>query len=537
MRIIHLTLGVSGLIAVGCGGGTSGKNAAKSAPLDVATDVPADLLGEIEMRDPQGTVDRFGAEMGMQGSLWAKLTADVHDPDFARVLAAIDPHATLAAVAIGTFEDPHFMMGVHLRDPAAVAALVDRDLAAGKLHEVPAAPGAQLGSRVYVDKSTTLALVDDLLIIGDTKASLQTKGGYLAYRAMRMKLDHDVVGRVVLAPLMVQAQALAQKSWKKSLSSGEGSSGFDRAVRPVVARAIAALGDVGDLTFSMDLDAGRALTDVHLAAKGKLAQWLSAYPSAPAGALLGLPKGETMVVRFPQPLGKIFAAVLADDGAKSADDDAKDEIAAAIRTLGASLGNEVAFVYRDLPAAGAPPASGAPTAGKKSSAMDGLFRLELADAVAARGAVRRLITLTSDKEKKKTGKDTFHMAPYKKFGAEGELWSGKADDGDDTSLIWAQRGNYLYAEIAVQRSPLLLEAALEPSGKATLREDPKGKAIVERFPTDGLIFAYYGEQALKDVPAGSRWWWLAAEPTGLRSYMGASLAAYRPMFDKYLHGK
>jgi len=520
---------------VGCGGSQSKSGAPGSAT--VSTEAPLDLVAEVEMRDPAGVVDRVGAEMGMTGSLYARLIEDTKDVELKELAACIDPHGTVAFVVVGTLDQPHFMIGVHLRDAAKMKTFAQRDIAAGKSQNITAPP---IGGLAWSTKTSTLVLVDDLLLIGDREAKVESRGGYLARRALAKQPDHDVVGRVAIGPMVASGQGAARKAWLHSLSGSQASTGFARAMRPIVSRTIDAMGDVGDLTFSMDWGSGNYVADVRVAARGKLAQFLGSYPSASVSSLLTLPKGEAMIVRFPQALGKIFAAALADEGERSADDDAKDELTAAIRTLGSALGREVAIVYRPAKPKPAKPVAAKGSKDSKESKeepveIDVLARLELADPPGARAAVRKIVELTTSSDSKKAAaKDAMRIAPYKRYGSEGEEITGKAKDGGAVSMIWTQRATYLYLEMALDRPPALLDDALDPSGKLFLRTDPKAKAAIERFPAEGLMFAYYGESAYEEFPEGPRWLWVAADAQGLHSQMGVGLSYYRPTLEKWI---
>jgi hypothetical protein len=87
-----LACAISFVVAVGCG--CMGKGAAKGAlPPDLTIEAPADLVGELELGDPQSAIDRLGATAGVQ-SFWDKWIADLQNPAFRRLYPTVDLHAT-----------------------------------------------------------------------------------------------------------------------------------------------------------------------------------------------------------------------------------------------------------------------------------------------------------------------------------------------------------------------------------------------------------------------------------------------------------
>src|SRR5262249_48658287 len=127
MRVIGWTM-VGWVIAVlGCGGAVK-KDVAKAPQKAMVAASTDDLLAEIQLRDLEATWDRFGAEMGLHESLWKRMVSVLHNENIITTFSTFDSRGPVAAVAVGTFDKPHFVGGFHLKDPALLSTLLQHSL-------------------------------------------------------------------------------------------------------------------------------------------------------------------------------------------------------------------------------------------------------------------------------------------------------------------------------------------------------------------------------------------------------------------------
>ncbi|MFI5302541.1 MAG: hypothetical protein ACHREM_31000, partial [Polyangiales bacterium] len=263
---------------------------------------------------------------------------------------------------------------------------------------------------------------------------------------------------------------------------------------------VAAVGDLGDVSSSVDVTDTALVLEAHLKATGLLSSWFSHYPGGSPHSLLTLPKAhDAVLIRLPESIREVLASAPKDDK-KSATPPTPGVREA--MALGGALGNEIAIVWDgDWSGTG----EGTPTSGEV------LVRIDLADSEAARTAIRALSAqLLADGEKNRG------VSRYAKYGAEGETITQPSPLGD-TVMQWAVRAPHFYIDVAVGRAPTLLEAATEPGGKRLYRTDARVAGVLEKFPKDGLAFAFFGlgEATSSDPEATLRWGWLSATKAGL----------------------
>jgi hypothetical protein len=449
---------------------------------------PRDLLADLVIRDPEAfakrAVDGAGLTKELGPSPFDKLVDSRSSVGEKAALRAIDPHAPAAVLVVGDvsstfshFGTPviHTLVAVRIHDAQAV------EPALGVLG-AKSEPSKALGQPIYEANDLHFVLLGDVLVGSDSRDALETAGKYAEYRVMSAKLAHEGVGTVMLGSIGAGLNKELSAEWTKSKATMPARSAT--AAEPLVVAGLAALLEVGDATFDLDVDGDTLVVGHEIRATGKLAKWITGYPAGDANALLSLPKASATVYRFTHDLAPLVYAGSADllaasplSAAERADFDK------ALHVIGASLGHELAVVTR----------SGATKSSPGSPGFDFeyLVRLELASAAPLKGVMETLRKI-SEKPIAKALSAKTTTTPYKKLGAEGETMTFSFG-GLSWTLLWATRASSLYLDFCWACSPKLTDAVLDASAKATLGDDPVAKAKIATFPSSGVVAASYGD--------------------------------------------
>ncbi|MGZ3476406.1 MAG: hypothetical protein ACXWUG_21155, partial [Polyangiales bacterium] len=290
------------------------------------------------------------------------------------------------------------------------------------------------------------------------------------------------------------------------------------ALAPVMEQVVRGLGDLGDLSLSLDLEREDAVMEAHLEVTGELSQLLAAFPSTTPRSLLTLPKGNgAFVLRVPDSLSDLFKKGIADEAKKSGGGRSLELVSA----FGKALGHEVAFVYTER--------------SKKAKGNEAfpevLVRIELANPASAKAIVKEAWAELTKKPSRKVV-----IKPYAKLGAEGESVSW-VDGNEKLEMKWAIKGPQLFLDVAFEGKTTLIDAAVDPAAKQLLQNDPRAKTFAEKLPKLGLAAIYYAETSkapslaeLGAVPhlSGVRWMWLTAAKDGFATAWNIPLGDLGP---------
>lgn len=464
-------------------------------------EAPEDVVAEVLVRDPLALLEATARATGSKDLNPASLGGDAGP-----FLETVDLHGPAGAVVLGDLKAPgslHYGVALKLRDPKGARVKVAEMVQKGQL---TAEESPIIRSKIYPAGKSVFALIGEAIVFSDTKATIETSGRWIAKEGTEGTPPHDVVVRIPVSRYVVTLRNELKKAWEDELQRDP-----DAAVaEPFMSQVLGFVAGIGDIDLSLDLEKEDAIVDMKVGATGMFSQWLAKYPAGPARSILSMPKSSSaFVVRFPDSVGELFKAVADDAAKKSAPKKELEDV----RTLARAIGHELAFA----------------TIEKKGTTktIEALVRIELVDPAAAKNAMKALVGDVAGKPDRKV-----QRAPYAKSGAEGE--SIQVTDGAEKyDARWAIKGNLLYIDVAWEGKPVLLESAVDPSGKLLLGANPRAKTFADRLPKDGLAIAYYAETAkapkleeLGAVPAltGVRWGWASAAKDGVASQWNVPLA-------------
>jgi hypothetical protein len=479
---VVVTCGLS-LLGAGCGGGHGGR--ARSGD-GVHVAAPEDLLGTVAVRDPQATITRVSAALGVDPrKAWLRVPETSKDLAFRALFESADPHATWFLAATGELEDPRLKhaCAVRLRDEDASKTWGDDGALrrGGTVLGKPAFRSARAGA--------VIAAVEGHGLIGDDESSLESLGEYVIARSEAAP-SHDLELTIPLVRHREQLHAFASRTVRELLSS---SSEVDEAVSPLVGRLLSAIDDIEGLDGAVDVSGDDLRFDAKLRVGGESGAWLGRYPVGSASSVLSLPRGElVLLLRYPDEIGAIVSRAFEDSTAKGSQN--PRAVSFLVRSFAATLGHELAMV---IPRFTKP-------AGQKT--QDALMRAELVDAPRAGSLLR-------DALEKWVGQDPSRkLAAWQRAGASGHRMTYTNAAGDEVEMIVAIRAPYLYVEILPQPGgqARLLEAALDASPKSTFRGDPSATKALSAVPSSGLVMALYTAS-----PALPSWGWVTAEKGAL----------------------
>ena len=469
-----------------------------------AIERPEDVLGEVLVRDPLALVDQLLQTPGAKG---ADPLAALKAPELAPVAEVVDLHGCVAVALFGEPKAPdtwHGGAAFRVKDPKGARAKFAEAAAKGSFTVVD---DANIRAKIFTFGKAHFALIGEALVVADSDALVERDGRWLA-KETEGTPTHEVSLHVPLARFARQLEGEA-KSWvDKEVARDVEVASWEPLARSIVGF----LGDLGDVSLSVDLEKQDAVVDLKLGASGGLSDWLAKYPSSSSRSLLTLPRGAgAAVVRFPQALSDTVKAALDGAGKAKPSKEADD-----VRALARALGTEVAFVYGQK----------AKKAGEGGKLNELLVRLELVDPAGAKAAVRALVVDLAGKPDRKVTR-----GPWARFGADGESIT-VARPGERFEARWAIKGNALYVDVCDDGKVTLLDAALDPNAKGLLGQDVRAKSFVDKLPKDGLAFAFYSQSAaapkaeeLGAVPAldGIRWGWVSADKAGVASMWNVPL--------------
>jgi hypothetical protein len=341
---------------------------------------------------------------------------------------------------------------------------------------------------------------------------LETDGPALAARVLGPQPAHDFTWWVPLERMAPELHRRALKEWNEARASSGREDADAAKVDALLAPFIAAIGDLGDASLAFDVTESALVAEWRLQANGKLGDWLAHYPGGSPRSLLSLPKAhDAMLVRLPESIRDVLDSFMKDEPKMLAS--AGPGVREAV-SLGRALGNEVAIAW-----------DGDWGVGGETTPTNGeiLMRIDLADTEAARASIRALSAqLLADGD---SNRGTSH---YAKYGAEGETITTTSPIGE-TTVVWAVRAPHFFVDIAVARAPKLLEAATEPGGARLYRTDPRIARALDKFPKEGLAFAFFGlgDEAAGDPESTLRWGWMSATKSGLAGRTSVPLSLMR----------
>ena len=456
---------------------------AKIRPIDEAP-APANLIGELVIKDPEGVAKRgvdgagFSAEVGP--SPYEKLIESINDENVKKGLRAVDPHGAIAAVAIAKFgagEKPHGAMAAKLKDPELATVALTTGAKGG---EIKAWDSKVLDTQVYepgADGKGEIAVYGSVVIVADDRATMENAGKYVAWKASKGdSLGHDLSLRVPMDKIGPELQKLGVAAWSM-VGPTDIPAKIKGALDPMIAPVLQGVADMGPIAVDLDIDTKVVKIDDKIDAKGTFATWLGSLPSGDASALLSMPKADGVsLMRFGDSLGPlIYSSVdqLLDMSAMPAPE--KADLLKQVQALGKSLGTEAVLANK-----GSGPTS------------EFLVRFELKDGPAAKTALTALekagLKAAAAGKLPKPPKVT----PYKKFGAEGDQIDVEISPTSKISLLWAVRGSYLFVGFG-NSGFTIADAGIDPASKATFDTDAAAKAKVATYPSKGIISASYGD--------------------------------------------
>jgi hypothetical protein len=469
------------------------------------------------IRDPLSTAEAAARALSLEGMDDPSQLAK-GDPARSDLVSIIDFHGAMAAAVLGEAKNPdgwHVVVAAKAKD----VNLAKQTLAArAKEGKLTAANAEKLRTTIYTDpkkpKNGGFAIIGEAIVLSDTTTELEEAGRWIAKEATDGTPPHDVTLKIPLARLAPDLRSEAKSWWEKEKQSDPDAS----AITPLVEQVVRGLGDLGELSLSLDLDNQDAVLDARLEVTGELSQVLAAFPGATPRSLFTLPKGNgAMVLRVPDSIRQLFQKGVEGEAKKSGGGHAL-ELASA---FGKAIGNEVAFVYRER--------------GKKSTTGEPipevLVRIELAEPKAAKKLVKDAWAELTKKPNRKV-----LMKPYAKLGAEGEsiAWS---EGSEKLEMKWAIKGPHLFLDVAFEGKTTLLDAAVDPASKWLLQKDPRAKAFEAKLPKSGLAAIYYAETSKAPTIAelgatptlsGIRWMWLSANKEGFATAFNLPLGDLGP---------
>jgi hypothetical protein len=502
MRMLDRRFGAAlALLVASCGGARSGDGARGARGAHPAE--PPDLLLTIAARDPYATVARVARASGVDAaSAWQHLPDAAGDPALRAFFAGADPHATWFLATTMPVDDkkPAYAGAVRLRDAAATRrAFFDGLDGAVK----PQGPFA--GAPTYRSAAgQVFGFTDGYGVIGDEPASLDAIAPY-AIAESEAAPAHDVELHLPLARHAEAIHTTLDEFARKIVAEEPDVAAL---FAPLLEGLVETSRELDSLDAFVDLGEQDALLEATVHTHGASAAWLARYPGGSASSVLSLPKGSiALLVRYPDELAAMVSRAVVRD-TKSGN---RREVVDAVRSFAATLGHEVALV---LP--------GDLSAGDK----EGLVRVELADAPRASELLRDVTATWSKRDPSLTSK------PFQRFGAAGASCSFTNKSGEPFTVVWAVRAPYLFIDVPRDgAAPSLLNAALDPNAKGTLRSDPEAARIFAAVPSSGLVAAYYGAFEGKSASG-----WLAASATGLSFRIASPVSSWASILAPALGG-
>jgi hypothetical protein len=480
-------------------------------------EVPDDLVGELMIRDPLSTAEAATRALGLEGMDDPSQLAK-GDPSFADLVSIVDFHGAMAAAVLGDAKKPdgwHVVIAAKAKD----VNLARQTLAArAKEGKLKATDTPSIRATIYSDpkkpKNGGFAMIGEAIVLSDSVSEIEQAGRWIAREATDGTPPHDLTLKVPLSRLAPDLRSEAKSWWEKEKQTDPDAPAF----APLMEQVVRGLGDLGDLSLSLDLENQDAVLSARLEATGELSQLLSAFPGATPRSLLTLPKGNgAFVLRVPDSLSQLFEKGIADEAKKSGGGRAL-ELANA---FGKALGHEVAFVYKER--------SKKATTGEPIPEV--LVRIELAHPESAKKLVKEAWAELTKKPNRKVV-----IKPYAKLGAEGESIA-LTEGTEKLELKWAIKGPHLFLDIAFEGKTTLIDAAVDPAAKQLLQNDPRAKSFTDKLPKTGLAAIYYAETSkapsLAELGAtptlsGVRWMWLSATKEGFATAFNLPLGDLGP---------
>lgn len=465
--------------------------------------LPEDALGELVIRDPEVFVKKsadgagFGAMIGP--SPFEKLLENAADENAKKALKALDPHGTLAAILvakIGPGGKPHGVAAARLRDPEVASAALAAAAKSGG--EVKTWSSKSLDTTVYeLGRDAHVAVWGDVVIASDDRDAMEHGAKYVAWRSAKSKVDHELVLKVPMQKIGPTLKTLGSAEWAK-VKPGDVPPKIKAEIDPLVDPVLTGVADMGEIAVDLDIDGADLKFSETFAAKGTFSAWLAKYPVGDARPLLSMPKAESVsFFRYPDGLGPLVYAIadFAIDASSELSAAEKTDASKQVRALGKSLGNELSYAT----AKGKGSAGGAASPGVDTEIF---VRLDVSDPAAAKGAIETLRKIAQ----KLAGKGAKPaVAPYKKFGAEGETITtgavlpamsglpglGGAASPSKDNWAWAIKDGKLYLDACLGCAQALVDATIDPASKATLENDAAAKTKIATFPDKNVIGASY----------------------------------------------
>lgn len=506
--------------------------------------LPEGAVGELVVKDPEAFLTKVSKGAGLEplvgASPYQKLLDSITDENAKKAIKAIDPHGAMAALALYKLgapgEKPHGVAAARLKDPDVASAALEAATKAGT--DIKSWDSQALGGKAYeVTGGGELAVYGDVVLVADTREALDGGGKYVAWRAAKSTVDHEMSLRVPMDRIGPTLHKLGVAEYAK-VKPTDMPPKVKAEVDPLVEPVLGAVADMGQMVIHFDVAGDDLKVDEILGAKGSFGAWLAKYPTGDAASLLSMPKGENVALyRLPDGLGPLTYAI-ADHELDGTPLSAAERTDASkqLRILGKSLGHVVAYAT-DQGKGGAAPAPGAPP----SINTEVYVRIDLDDAAAAKGAIGALRKLV---EKAVPGAKKITTTAYKKNGAEGETITTPATipgmgassaSATKDNWTWAIKGSQLHLDLCLGCTPVMLDNALDPASKATLAEDPAAKAKIAELPAKGVVSASWGTALSLPGMAGGLGAFMGAPPSPKKP--GAAMWGYSTVDEKGLVAK
>lgn len=488
------------VLAVGLGGCVPKQStpAPPPPPKLKAIERPDDVLGEILVRDPLALVEQIAQTPGSK-------TGDplglLKSPEIAPIAEVVDMHGCAAFAMFGEpkqIDSWHGAGAVRLKDPKGARAKFAEAAAQGKF---TVSENPNIRAKVYVSGKSNLALIGETLVVSDSATVLESAGRWIA-KETEGTPTHEVSLHVPLARFAGQLKGEAKALLDKEVGKDPDSAAFE----PLARQVVDLIGDLGDVSLSLDIEKQDAVVDFKLGASGGFSEWLSKYPAGTPRTLLTLPRGNGAgLVRWPSSLTQTLKSFLDEPLKTKPSKEVED-----FRAFAKTIGTEVAFVYTQKPRKD----------GGSPKLNELLVRLELTDPAGAKAALKTAITDVGGKPDHKITR-----SPWSKFGADGESLT-IVQPSERIEARWAIKGNALFFDFNDDGKVTLIDAALDPNNKSLLGNDLRAKSFVEKLPKQGLALAFYSQspaapkpEELGAVPGldGIRWGWVSAAATGVAS--------------------
>jgi hypothetical protein len=489
------------LLVAACGGARSADGARGARGAHPAE--PPELLFTVAVRDPYATVARVARAAGVDpASAWRHLPDSADDPALRALFDGVDPHATWFLATTGPADDKKaaYTAAVRLRDLGATRRAFFDGLGGAVKPQAPFAGGPSYRSA----HGEVYGFSDGFGVVGDEPASLEAIAPF-AMAESEMAPVHDVALHVPLARHAEAIHASLDEVARKLVADEPEVAAL---FAPMLEGIVETSRELDSLDAFADLGEQDAVLEATVHTHGASAAWLARYPGGSASSVLSLPKGSiALLVRYPDELAAMVSRAVVND-AKTGN---RRDVVHALRAFAATLGHEVALVLpSDL------------SAGDK----EGLVRVELTDAPRAAELLREVTATWSKHDPSLTSK------PFQRFGAAGASCSFTNKSGEAFTVVWAVRAPYLFLDVPRDGgSPALLNAALDPNAKGTLRSDPEAARIFAAVPGSGLVAAYYGAFEGKSASG-----WIAASAKGLSLRIATPVASWASILAPALRG-